>query len=347
MGHTQPVWPNEVNLRGYKPDVRVGDAELNELIGLILQAQKPMLYVGGGIISGEAHAELLEFAERTQIPVATTLMGVGCFPETHPLSLKWLGMHGTVYANNAVNEADLLLAFGVRFDDRVTGKLEAFCEHGTIVHLEIDDSEINKNKFVKLPMLGDVKDALKRANALLDKAGYDRVSDGQFTRYAPWRAQIVEWKRDFPFYYEDTEDAIQPQYVIEQLYKLTKGEAIITTGVGQHQMWAAQFYHFKEPRTWVSSLGLGSMGYGYPSAHRREDGAAGQGGDRYRRRRFVCDEHPGAGLRAGGRHRGQGARAEQPAPRHGGAMGGPLFQIEPGPHLPRRLSRTRSARCRT
>jgi acetolactate synthase-1/2/3 large subunit len=266
VGSAQPVWPTEVNLRGYKPDIRVGDAELNELIGLIRQSQKPMLYVGGGIISGEAHAELLEFAERTQIPVTTTLMGVGCFPETHPLSLKWLGMHGTVYANNAVNEADLLLGFGVRFDDRVTGKLEAFCKHGTIVHLEIDNAEINKNKVVKLPMLGDVKDALTRANVLLAKAGYERKKAGDYSLYAPWRAQIAEWKKAFPFYYEDTEAAIQPQYVIEQLYKLTKGEAIITTGVGQHQMWAAQFYHFDEPRTLISSLGLGSMGYGFPSA---------------------------------------------------------------------------------
>ena len=266
MGKTQPVWPKEIKLRGYNPDVRVGDAELNELIGLIRGAKKPMLYVGGGIISGEAHAELLEFAERTQIPVATTLMGVGCFPETHPLSLKWLGMHGTVYANNAVNEADLLLAFGVRFDDRVTGKLEAFCEHGTIVHLEIDDSEINKNKIVKLPMLGDVRDALKRANAMLIKAGYTRAKRGSYSLYTEWRTQIAAWKKAFPFYYEDTEDAVQPQYVIEQLYKLTKGEAIITTGVGQHQMWAAQFYNFDKPRTLISSLGLGSMGYGYPSA---------------------------------------------------------------------------------
>ena len=266
MGSAQPVWPTEVKLRGYNPDIRVGDAELNELIGLIVQSKKPMLYVGGGIISGEAHAELLEFAERTQIHVATTLMGVGCFPETHPLSLKWLGMHGTVYANNAVNEADLLLAFGVRFDDRVTGKLEAFCAHGTIVHLEIDNSEINKNKVVKLPMLGGVKDALTRANVLLAKAGYERKKRGDYSLYAPWHAQIAEWKKAFPFYYEDTEDAIQPQYVIEQLYKMTKGEAIITTGVGQHQMWAAQFYNFDKPRTLISSLGLGSMGYGYPSA---------------------------------------------------------------------------------
>ncbi len=265
MGTTQPVWPAEIKLRGYNPDIRVGDAELNELIGLIRQAKRPVMYVGGGIISGEAHAELLEFAERAQIPVATTLMGVGGFPETHPLSLKWFGMHGTVAGNNAANEADLMLAFGVRFDDRITGKLEAFCQHGTIVHLEIDSSEINKNKVVKLPMLGDVRDALKRANILLAKAGYARKSKN-YDLYPEWRTLIEGWKRDFPFHYEDTEDAIQPQYVIEQLYKMTKGEAIITTGVGQHQMWAAQFYHFDKPRRLISSLGLGSMGYGYPSA---------------------------------------------------------------------------------
>jgi acetolactate synthase-1/2/3 large subunit len=265
MGMTQPVWPSEVKLRGYNPAVHVGDAELNELIGLIRQAKKPMLYVGGGIISGHAYGELLEFAERTQIPVTTTLMGLSCFPESHELSLRWLGMHGAVFANQAVNEADLLLAFGVRFDDRVTGKLEAFCEHGTIVHLEIDNSEINKNKLVKLPMLGDVKDALKRANALLAKAGYARKSKG-FDLYPEWRKAIAGWKKETPFCYDDTPDAIQPQYVIEQLYKLTKGQAILTTGVGQHQMWAAQYYQFDEPRTFISSLGLGSMGYGYPSA---------------------------------------------------------------------------------
>jgi acetolactate synthase I/II/III large subunit len=265
MGTTQPVWPAAVSLRGYKPDVRVGDAELNELIGLIRQSKRPFLYVGGGILSSGAEAALLEFAERSQIPIATTLMGLSCFPETHPLSLKWLGMHGTVYSNMAVDQADLLLALGVRFDDRVTGKLTEFCKHGTIVHLEIDDSEINKNKLVKLPMHGDVKDALVRANKLLAAAGFARKSKG-YDLYPEWRKQIEAWVKEFPFTYEDTPDEIQPQYVIEQLYKLTKGEAIITTGVGQHQMWAAQYYHYTRPRQWVSSLGLGSMGYGYPSA---------------------------------------------------------------------------------
>ena len=265
MGETQPIFPSEVKLRGYNPVVHCSDAELNELVALIRMAKKPMIYCGGGIISGEASAELKEFAERTQIHVATTLMGIGCFPESHELSLKWLGMHGTVYANNAVNEADLLLAIGVRFDDRVTGKISEFAKHGTIVHIDIDNAEINKNKVVKLPILSDVKYALGRVNAMLANAGYERKTGG-YTLYPEWRTQIAEWKDAFPFTFQDTEDAIQPQYAIRLLYEMTKGEAIITTGVGQHQMWAAQFYDFDEPRTLITSAGLGSMGYGFPSA---------------------------------------------------------------------------------
>ena len=265
MGETQPIFPGEVTLRGYNPVVHCSDAELNELVALIRMAKKPMLYAGGGILSGDASGELREFAERTQIHVATTLMGVGCFPTSHELSLKWLGMHGTVYANNAVNEADLLLAVGVRFDDRVTGKLSEFCKHGTIVHIDIDNSEINKNKVVKLPILSDVKYALGRVNELLANAGYER-KPGNYTLYPEWRRQVAEWKEKYPFTYQDTEDAIQPQYAIELLCELTKGDAIITTGVGQHQMWAAQRFRFEEPNRWMTSGGLGTMGYGLPAA---------------------------------------------------------------------------------
>jgi len=261
---TQPIYPKTISLRGYKTDLRADDVALNEMIGLINRAKQPMIYCGGGIITGDACKELLEFAERTQIPVATTLMGIGCFPETHPMSLKWLGMHGTVYANNAVNEADLLLAIGVRFDDRVTGKVEKFCEHGTIVHIDIDNSELNKNKVVKLPILSDVKYALRRSNQILEKGGFKRAKT--FTRFPGWYKQIDAWKKKFPLSFKDTPDVIQPQYVIKMLCEMTKGEAIITTGVGQHQMWAAQFYNFTEPRTLVTSAGLGSMGYGYPAA---------------------------------------------------------------------------------
>jgi acetolactate synthase-1/2/3 large subunit len=262
---TQPIYPKAVSLRGYNPIIKADDLALNELVGLIDHARKPMIYCGGGVITGEASKELIEFAERAQIPVATTLMGIGCFPENHPLSLKWLGMHGTVYANNAVNEADLLLAIGVRFDDRVTGKVEKFCEHGTIVHMDIDNSELNKNKLVKLPILTDLKYALRRTNQMLEKAGFKRVAKNH-TRFPDWYKQIGEWRAKFPLSFKDTKDAIQPQHVVRLLWEMTHGEAIVTTGVGQHQMWAGQYYDFSEPRTFITSAGLGAMGFGYPAA---------------------------------------------------------------------------------
>jgi acetolactate synthase I/II/III large subunit len=265
MARTQPIYPRSVQLRGYNPIRKAEDVAIHELIGLIEEAKKPLIYCGGGVITGNASKELAEFAERTQVPVTTTLMGIGGFPEDHPLSLKWLGMHGTVYANNAANEADLLLAIGVRFDDRVTGKVEKFCEHGTIVHIDIDNSELNKNKLVKLPILSDLKYVLDRANRILEKMGHRRFSDG-YKRFPQWYQQIDRWKAEHPLRFKDTEDVIQPQYVVKCLFELTKGEAIITTGVGQHQMWAGQYYNFHSPRTFITSAGLGAMGFGYPAA---------------------------------------------------------------------------------
>jgi acetolactate synthase I/II/III large subunit len=262
---TAPVFPDKVNLRGYRAEWPADAGQLQEALSLIMKAKRPVLYCGGGIISAEAHRELLEFAERTGIPCTTTLMGVGAFPETHPLSIKWLGMHGSVAANNAANEADLLLAFGVRFDDRVTGKVEKFCEHGIIIHIDIDNSEINKNKLVRLPIQADIKDALHKLNSFLEKAGWKRRKS-EWEHYGEWRSQIQAWRESNPMTYEEEPGTIAPQYVIEKLYELTKGDAIITTGVGQHQMWAAQWYHFNEPRRLVTSLGLGSMGYGFPAA---------------------------------------------------------------------------------
>jgi acetolactate synthase-1/2/3 large subunit len=262
---TQPIFPQSISLRGYNPNKRADEVALQEMLGLIAAAKNPVIYCGGGVITANAAKELAEFAERTQIPVTTTLMGIGGFPQNHPLSLHWLGMHGTVYANNAANEADLLLAIGVRFDDRVTGKVEKFCEHGTIVHMDIDNSELNKNKHVRLPILTDVKYALGRLNSILEKMGHKKVSKG-YSRYPEWYAKIASWKKEFPLSYNDTEDAIQPQHVIEVLHEMTHGDAIITTGVGQHQMWAAQYYRFSNPRRLITSAGLGSMGFGYPAA---------------------------------------------------------------------------------
>jgi acetolactate synthase-1/2/3 large subunit len=262
---TQPVFPSEVTLRGYQLPPKADPVALNEVIGLIKSARRPMIYAGGGIITANAADELLEFAERAQIPVATTLMGIGGFPENHPLSLKWLGMHGTVYANCAVNEADLLLALGVRFDDRVTGKVTKFAEHGTIVHIDIDYSELNKNKVVKLPIHSDIKYALSELNRLLRNGGHERVQ-ARFSANPEWFDQINRWKKRYPLDFKDTEDAIQPQYVVRLLYELTQGDAIITTGVGQHQMWAGQHYNFSRPRQFLTSAGLGAMGFGFPAA---------------------------------------------------------------------------------
>jgi acetolactate synthase I/II/III large subunit len=261
---TQPVYPSNISLRGYRPEKRADDIAIHEMIGLIAEAKQPVIYCGGGVITGHASEQMLEFAERTGIPVTTTLMGIGGFPEDHPLSLRWLGMHGTVYANNAANEADLLLAIGVRFDDRVTGKVEKFCEHGHIVHIDIDNSELNKNKCVRLPILSDVRHALTRANTILASMG--RKREKKPSRFPLWYKQIDAWKKNHPLSYKDTPDAIQPQHVIELLHEMTGGDAILTTGVGQHQMWAGQFYPFRTPRSFITSAGLGAMGFGYPAA---------------------------------------------------------------------------------
>jgi acetolactate synthase-1/2/3 large subunit len=260
ISKAQPLFPETIELRGYNPEAKADDLALNEVLGLIEKAEKPVLYVGGGIISAGASKELLDFVELTNIPVATTLMGIGCFPETHPLSLKWLGMHGSYYANRAVDEADLLLAFGVRFDDRVTGKVSEFAKHGTIVHIDIDYAEFNKNKHVHLPILSDVKYALARLNSIIRKEGRARK------KFPAWQKDIESWRKAEPFKFHDHADKIAPQLVIQKLCEMTKGQAIITTGVGQHQMWAGQFYDFNRPRTFLTSGGLGTMGFGYPTA---------------------------------------------------------------------------------
>lgn len=256
----QPIFPDEVHLPGLVTPPQADDVALQEVLGLIERSERPVLYVGGGIITSGAHRELLKFAEATNIPVTTTLMGIGAFPEHHPQSLKWLGMHGTVYANFAVDQCDLLLALGVRFDDRVTGKVSEFAKGATIVHIEVDNSEVNKNKDVHLPILSDVHYALKRLNQLIGQEKRKRKT------FPAWYAQIKEWKKKYPLAWHKTPGRVMPQEVIAELDRLTKGEAIITVGVGQHQMWAGQFYTFSHPRSFLSSSGLGAMGFGFPAA---------------------------------------------------------------------------------
>ncbi len=257
----QPVFPATVEFRNqYATASQMAtDEQLKQVLALIGEAKKPVLYAGGGIISSGAHEALKKFAEKTNVPVATTLMGLGGFPESHPLSMQWFGMHGAAYGNWAVDQCDLLLCVGARFDDRITGDTGKFAAHAKIVHIDIDASEHNKNKRVLLPVVSDVKPALVRLNELAT-ANKFKAPDT-----AAWHAQIATWKKDQPFQYDKSKHIV-PQEAVAALYELTKGDAIMTTGVGQHQMWAAQFYRFNEPRRYISSLGLGAMGFGYPAA---------------------------------------------------------------------------------
>lgn len=254
-----PRFPLELNIPGYPEPPKASDDDLKTVLGLLEQAQRPVLYTGGGIISSEATDALRRLAEATGVPVASTLMGLGAMDPDHPLSLYWFGMHGTVAGNWAVCESDLLVCLGARFDDRITGKVEKFAPEAKIVHFDLDRSEHQKNKPAHYPIFGEVGDALRRMADLVEKTDF-RAPD-----LTAWRAKLDQWKEEYPFTYKESPH-ILGQEAIEVLYEETGGEAIITTGVGQHQMWAAQYYRFKEPRTYLSSLGLGTMGFGYPAA---------------------------------------------------------------------------------
>ncbi|KAM0056872.1 putative acetolactate synthase [Helianthus debilis subsp. tardiflorus] len=253
-----PKWDEPMRLPGYlsrmpKPQY---DGHLEQIVRLVGEAKRPVLYVGGGCLNSDD--ELRRFVELTGIPVASTLMGLGAYPASSDLSLHLLGMHGTVYANYAVDKSDLLLAFGVRFDDRVTGKLEAFASRAKIVHIDIDPAEIGKNKQPHVSICGDIKVALQGLNKLLEEKNSLDFSN--------WRKELDEQKVKFPLSFKTFGEAIPPQYAIHVLDELTGGNAIISTGVGQHQMWAAQFYKYNKPRQWLTSGGLGAMGFGLPAA---------------------------------------------------------------------------------
>jgi acetolactate synthase I/II/III large subunit len=257
----EPDYDPPMNLPGYHPENRgVAPEQVRQVIAAIRRSKKPVLYVGGGCVNGEASEELKKFALRTGIPVAMTVMGLGVFPGDHPQSLHMLGMHGTVYANYAVDESDLLLAFGVRFDDRVTGKLEEFAKHGKIVHVDIDASEIHKNKEAHIPIVANVRDVLVKINAAL--------TDDDIPDLAAWHARIDGWREKHPLTFSDPDNgSILPQFAIEELWRQTRDrDTYVAVGVGQHQMWSAQYYKFLQPRHWLSSSGLGTMGFGLPAA---------------------------------------------------------------------------------
>ncbi|MGD9634666.1 MAG: biosynthetic-type acetolactate synthase large subunit [Pirellulales bacterium] len=255
---TAPDFDCPVNLPGFKQEnPKARPEQIKQIAAAIKLSKRPVIYVGGGVISGEASEELRTLAKKTGIPVTMTVMGLGAFPAGHPQCLDMLGMHGSIYANYAVDQADLLIALGVRFDDRVTGKVEEFCKHGKIVHVDIDASELNKNKPAHIPVCSDVKYALTELNKIVEKP--EDIS--------AWVEQCTKWKKENPFHYNEDFPGITQQHAISELYRLThEMDPVICVGVGQHQMWAAQYYHFTKPRTFLSSSGLGTMGFGLPAA---------------------------------------------------------------------------------
>jgi acetolactate synthase I/II/III large subunit len=249
------TWPESIEMRSYKPTLFGHPGQIKKAVKAIVASKKPIIYAGGGIVTANGHNELREFAEKINAPVTLTLMGLGAFPATHPLFLGMLGMHGTAYANYATMNADLIIAVGARFDDRVTGKLETFAKNAKIIHIDIDPSSISKNVAVDIPIVGDAKNILGQILEELKKK----------PDTSEWLKTVEAWKRKHPLKYE-YKGKINPQYVIEQIGEVTKGNAIITTEVGQHQMWAAQWYKALYPRSFISSGGLGTMGFGFPAA---------------------------------------------------------------------------------
>ena len=251
----------DIRLKSYKPTYEPNMKQLPKVIKLIKEAKRPLVFAGGGVILSKASTELKHFAKKIQAPVTATLMGLGAFPATDPMWLGMIGMHGTYRANMSSAECDLMIAIGLRFDDRVTGKTDVFAHKAKIVHIDIDPTSIRKNIPVTIPIVGDCKITLKKLNSLLEKEKFV----GLKKQRQPWFDQIEEWKATKPLAYEQ-KDRIKPQFVVEKLYELTKGKAIVTTEVGQNQMWAAQYYHFDQPNCFITSGGLGCMGFGLPAA---------------------------------------------------------------------------------
>ena len=259
---TEFHYPDKISIRSYKPNYEGHPGQILKALKLIMNAKKPVVYAGGGVVLSEAASEMTELARLLNLPTTTTLMGLGGFPEDDELSLGMLGMHGTYRANMAVTHCDLLIAVGSRFDDRVTGKLDSFAAGAKIIHIDIDPTSISKNVKVDIPIVGDVKDVLKK---IINHAREEDV-DAYRESINPWNEEILAWKQTYPLAYKQSKSVIKPQYVVEKISELAGDDAIITTEVGQNQMWTAQHYKFLKPRTFLTSGGLGTMGYGFPAA---------------------------------------------------------------------------------
>ena len=263
VGKTDFVWPEHVKIRSYNPTYEGNKWMIKQAAHEIAKAKKPVIMAGGGVIISGASKELKELAELMHIPVTMTLMGLGGFPGTHSLSMGMLGMHGTYYSNMAVQNSDLIIGIGVRFDDRVTGKTASFAPHAKIIHIDIDPTSIRKNVRVDIPVVGDVKSVLRDMLKVLKEEG---AREQWSAIRKAWLKQIEQWRHERPMTYNYEENVIKPQFVVEKIYEVTKGDAIICTEVGQNQMWAAQFYKYDKPRRFLSSGGLGTMGFGFPAA---------------------------------------------------------------------------------
>ena len=325
----EPV--GDVRLPGYQPTTEGNSKQIRLAAKALANARRPVLYAGGGVIAAGASAELTELALVDKLPVTCTLMGLGAFPAPHEQWLGMLGMHGTRAANYAMDEADLIVAIGARFDDRITGKLSEFAPRAKFVHIDVDPAEIAKNVPAHIPIVGDAKNIVARLIREYRALGPDGA------RLAEWWERIEGWRAQHPLRYDDSADTeIKPQFAIEALYEATGGEAIVASDVGQHQMWTAQYFHFAKPRRWINSGGLGTMGFGLPAGMGAAVARPGRADDRRLRRRLDPDEHAGARDLRRAPDPGEGVHPQQRLPRHGppvagAVLGPPLLAGRHGP----------------